>query len=221
MNNRKYLTLPYTFLLICLVPIQQLSAQDWNYQIGLNSSHFRYQSPLTQAQNSYHPEAGLHLSLLRNDRLIDTSKTTSRFLRKLDYQAGLAINQFNSFGEAQNIPFSYTTTYVGLKLGVGMKSALGRGWHVSYASLLQSNKLVLGSQKMGNQVYDLSGNDQFNRIQFQLGGDVKLSKRINSQTALFVFFSEAWQLNTIQKEGSQLAINPSTFGFGIQYSPLK
>jgi hypothetical protein len=205
MNNRKYLTLPYTFLLICLIPIQQLSAQDWNYQIGLNSSHFRYQSPLTQAQNTYHPEAGLHLSLLR----------------KLDYQVGLAINQFNSFGEAQNIPFSYNTTYVGLKLGIGMKSALGRGWHVSYASLLHSNKLVLGSQKMGNQVYNLSGNDQFNRIQFQLGGDVKLSKRINSQTALFVFFSESWQLNTIQKEGSQLAINPSTFGFGIQYSPLK
>jgi hypothetical protein len=221
MNNRKYLTLPYTFLLICLIPIQQLSAQDWNYQIGLNSSHFRFQSPLNQTQNTYHPEAGLHLSLHRSERLIDTSKTTSRFLRKLDYQVGLAINQFNSFGEAQNIPFSYTTTYMGLILGLGMKSELGKGWQLSYGSLLQSNKLILGSQKMGNNVYHLPENDQVNRIQFQVGGEVKISKRMNSQTALFTYFSESWQLNTIQPDGSQLAINPTSFGFGIQYSPLK
>jgi hypothetical protein len=221
MNPRKYLTPFYTLLLIFSFSISTLKAQDWNYQIGLNSSHFRYQSSVGLAQIPHIPAAGLHLSVLRNDGLIDSSKTHSPFLRKLDYQIGLAINQFNSLGETQNIPFNYASTYVGIKLGLGMKSALGRGVYLSYGTMLQMNKLVLGSQKMGNQVFNLQGNAQFERIHFQLGGEVKLAKKINAQTALFAFFSEAWQLNTLQPDGSQFAINPASFGFGIQYSPLK
>jgi hypothetical protein len=220
MNTKKYLTPIYTLLLICFFSISALKAQDWNYQIGLNSSHFRYKSPIGSADPSHFPDAGLHLSILRNKRLIDTSKTQSRFLRKLDYQVGIAVNQFNSFGETQNIPFNYLTTYAGIKLGIGMKSTLGRGLFLSYGTTIQINKLVLGSQKMGNQVFSLQGNAQFERIQFQLGGEVKLAKKINEKTALFLFFSDAWQLNTTQNDRSQFAINPASFGFGIHYFSL-
>lgn len=220
MNTIKYLTQLYTFLLICIIPISKLSAQDWNYQMGLNSASFRFQSPAGIAQNSFQPDAGLQLAILRNDQLVDSSKTKSGFMRKLDYQVGLAINQFNSFGETQNTPFTYSSTYVGLKLGFGMKSRLGRGVSLSYSGIMQINKLVLGSQKMGNQVHNLQGNRQFDRIQWQLGGEMKLAKQMNDHTALFAYFSEAWQLNTIQKDGSQFAINPVSFGFGIQYSLL-
>ena len=221
MNTIKYLTPLYTFLLICIIPIAKLSAQDWNYQIGLNSASFRFQSPTGITQNSFQPDAGLQLSILRNDLLVDSAKTKSGFVRKLNYQVGLAINQFNSFGETQNIPFTYSSTYVGLKLGLGMKSRLGSGMSLSYCGIMQINQLVLGSQKMGNKVYNLQGNNQFDRIQWQLGGEIKLAKKLNNHTALFAYFSEAWQLNTIQKDGSQFAINPVSFGFGIQYSPLQ
>jgi CRISPR/Cas system-associated protein endoribonuclease Cas2 len=221
MNTLKYLTPLYTFLLICIIPISKLSAQDWNYQIGLNSANFRFQSPAGIAQNSFQPDAGLQLSILRNDRLVDSAKIKSAFIRKLHYQVGLAINQFNSFVEAQNVPFTYSSTYVGLKLGLGMKSRLGKGLSLSYHGIMQINQLVLGSQKMGNQVYNLQGNKQFDRIQWLLGGEIKLAKRMNNHTAIFIYFSEAWQLNTIQKDGSQFAINPVSFGFGIQYSPLQ
>jgi hypothetical protein len=221
MNTIKYLTPLYTFLLICIIPISKLSAQDWNSQIGLNSSSFRFQSPTGITQNSFQPDAGLQLSILRNDLLVDSAKTKSGFVRKLNYQVGLAINQFNSFGETQNIPFTYSSTYVGLKLGLGMKSRLGSGMSLSYSGIMQINQLVLGSQKMGNKVYNLQGNNQFDRIQWQLGGEIKLAKQLNNHTALFAYFSEAWQLNTIQKDGSQFAINPVSFGFGIQYSPLQ
>jgi hypothetical protein len=220
MNTIKYLTPLYTFLLICIIPISKLSAQDWNYQMGLNSASFRFQSPAGIAQNSFQPDAGLQLAILRNDQLVDSSKTKSGFVRKLDYQVGVAINQFNSFGETQNIPFTYSSTYVGLKLGLGMKSRLGRGMSLSYSGIMQINQLILGSQKMGNQVYNLQGNKQFDRIQWQLGGEMKFAKQMNDHTALFAYFSESWQLNTIQKDGSQFAINPVSFGFGIQYSLL-
>ncbi len=220
MNTIKYLTPLYTFLLICIIPISKLSAQDWNYQMGLNSASFRFQSPAGIAQNSFQPDAGLQLAILRNDQLVDSSKTKSGFVRKLDYQVGLAINQFNSFGETQNIPFTYSSTYVGLKLGLGMKSRLGKGMSLSYSGIMQINQLILGSQKMGNQVYNLQGNKQFDRIQWQLGGEMKFAKQMNDHTALFAYFSESWQLNTIQKDGSQFAINPVSFGFGIQYSLL-
>lgn len=221
MNTSKYLTPLYTFLLICIIPISKLSAQDWNYQIGLNSANFRFQSPAGIAQNSFQPDAGLQLSILRNDRLVDSAKTKSAFVRKLHYQMGLAINQLNSFGEAQNVPFTYSSTYAGLKLGLGMKSRLGKGMSLAYSGIMQINQLVLGSQKMGNQVYNLQGNKQFDRIQWLLGGEIKLAKQMNNHTAIFAYFSEAWQLNTIQKDGSQFAINPISFGFGIQYSPLQ
>ncbi len=188
--------------------------------MGLNSASFRFQSPAGIAQNSFQPDAGLQLAILRNDQLVDSSKTKSGFVRKLDYQVGLAINQFNSFGETQNIPFTYSSTYVGLKLGLGMKSRLGKGMSLSYSGIMQINQLILGSQKMGNQVYNLQGNKQFDRIQWQLGGEMKFAKQMNDHTALFAYFSESWQLNTIQKDGSQFAINPVSFGFGIQYSLL-
>ena len=220
----KYLTPLFTFLLFCLISILSsftISAQDWNYQMGINSSNFNYISPSGIAQNSFQPDAGLHLSVQRSNRLIDSAKTPSHFLRKLDYQIGLVINQFNSLGETQNIPFSYSSTYAGLQLGIGMKSRLGRGLSLQYGSLVQVQKLLVGSQKMGNQVFNLQANKQFDRIIFQLGGEVKLAKQVNSQTALFAYISNSWQLNSIQQDGSDFAINPMSFGFGIQYSPLK
>ncbi len=220
MNTNKYLTPFYTFLLTCLIPLSKLSAQDWNYQVGINSAHFRYQSPMGLSQNSILADAGLHHSISLQNRLIDSSKTKSKFLKKLNYQIGISINQFNSIGETQSIPFTYSSTYAGIKLAMGVKSILGKGFVLSYGGLMQINKLVLGSQKMGNQVFNLQGNAQFERIQWQLGGELKLAKKINTQTALYAFFSEAWQLNTIQQDGSQFAINPTSFGFGIQYIPL-
>ena len=220
----KYLTPLFTFVLFCLISILSsftISAQDWNYQMGINSSNFNYISPSGIAKNSFQPDAGLHLSVQRSNRLIDSAKTHSHFLRKLDYQVGLSINQFNSLGETQNIPFSYSSTYVGLPVGISMKSRLGRGYSLQYGSLIQLHKLLVGSQKMGNQVFNLQANKQFDRILFHLGAEVKLAKQVNSQTALFTYFSNAWQLNINQNDGSQFAINPTSFGFGIQYSPLK
>jgi hypothetical protein len=221
MNTIKYLT-PFNILLLtCLIPFSRLSAQDWNYQVGINSAQFRYQSPMGLAQNSILADAGLHHSILLNNRLIDSSKTKSKFLKKINYQVGLSINQFNSVGETQSIPFSYSSNYAGIKLGMGIKSNLGKGFSLSYGGLMQINKLVLGSQKMGNKVFSLQGNAQFKRIQWQLGGELKLAKKVNAQTALYAFFAKTWQLNTIQQDGSQFAINPTSFGFGIQYTPLQ
>ena len=224
MRTKKYLTPLFILLLVCLISILSTltsAAQDWNYQMGMNSASFRYKSPAGIAENSFQPEAGLHLSIQRSNRLINSAKTSSNFLRKLTYQVGLAINQFNSVGETQNIPYSYSATYAGIQLGIGMKSRLGRGYSLQYGSLIQAQKLVLGSQKMGNQVFNLQTNKQFDRIQFQLGADVKLAKQVNSQTALFTYFSNAWQLNINQNDGSQFAMNPTSFGFGIQFTPLK
>jgi hypothetical protein len=224
MRTKKYLTPLFILLLVCLISILSTlpsAAQDWNYQMGINSASFRYQSPAGTAENSFQPDAGLHLSIQRTNRLIDSAKTSSKFLRKLTCQVGLAINQFNSVGETQNTPFSYSTTYMGIQVGIGMKSRLGRGFSLQYGSLIQVQKLLLGSQKMGNRVFNLQSNKQFDRIQFQLGAEVKLAKQVNSQTALFSYFSNAWQLNINQNDGSQFAINPASFGFGIQYSPLK
>lgn len=224
MKTTKYLTTQITFLLICLIPIfrsHEIVAQDWNYQMGLNSSRFNYSSPNGAILNSFLPDAGVHLSFTRNAVLIDSSKTKSKLLRRLAFQTGVSINQFNSLGENQFIPFSYSSTFAGIKLGLGMKSLLGRGYTIQYGAILQINKLIIGSQKTGNLIYNLQGNNQFDRIQWQMGGEIKLAKRVNDQTALFLFTSPAWQMNTSQNDGSHFAINPTSFGFGIQYSPLK
>ena len=198
-----------------------LKAEDWSYQMGINSTRFRYLSPSGLSQNSFQPDAGIHLSILRSDRLINPAKTKSQFLKKLTYQLGLSINQFNTVGETQNIPFSYTSNFIGIKLGIGSKTKLGRGLNLAYRGDLQMNKFVLGSQKMGNEVFNLRGNSQFDRVQWLLGGEIKLSKEINTQVATFIFLSNAWQVNNSQLDGSQFAINPTSFGFGIQYSILK
>lgn len=224
MKLSKYLTTPITLLLFCLIPIlrsQDVAAQDWNYQIGFNTSRFTYQSPSGLDLNTFQPDAGLHLSISRSSLLVDSSKTKSKLLRRLNFQTGLSFNQFNSLGENFNVPFSYTSTYAGIKLGIGMKSYIGHDYHLQYGPIIQINKLLLGSQKTGNLVYNLQGNDQFAPIQLLWGGEIYLSKKVNYQTALFVFITPVWQLNTVQNDGSHFAINPTTFGFGIHYSPLQ
>lgn len=224
MNKKKYLTPIYSLLVIWMISIltsHHLAAQDWNFQMGINASQFKFKSPAGVDQTSFQPDAGLQLSILRNDHLFDSSKTKSGFVQKLNYQVGLVFNQFNSSGETQNVPFSYSSTYIGLKLGLGIKSRLGRGMSLSYSGIMQMNQLVLGTQKMGNQVFNLQGNKQFDRLIAHLGGELKLVKQINAQTALLTYFSKVWQFNTTQSDGSQFAIHPSSFGFGVQYSFIK
>jgi hypothetical protein len=216
----KYLTPFYLLSIICLFSIlgmQNLAAQDWSLQIGINATNYRYYSPSSPTINSYQPDAGLHLSFSQNKPLFTIAKTKSAFFRKLSYHWGLSINQFNSLGETQNIPFSYSTTFAGIKTGVGMQSKLGKGYSLSYSSTLQLNKLLLGNQKMGSQVFNLQGNHQFDRIQFLLGAEIRGIKQVNNQTAIFLFLANSWQLNTIQNDGNQFAINPSSLGLGVQY----
>jgi hypothetical protein len=220
----KYLThlstyLQLIILYLCCTP--NLSAQSWSFQTGLNSSQFRYYNPTYGAEKTFQPDAGLHVSISNENKMVDTLKTNSAFLRKLTYQWGISLNQFNAIGEDQNIPFSYRTTYAKIQLGVGLYSKLGKGYSIYYGSLFHSNKLIIGNQKMGSNVYNLKGNQQFDRMLFQLGYEFKLVKQLNIQTSLFLAYSDSWQLNTIQKEGTQFAINPTSFGFGIQYSILK
>lgn len=220
----KYLTHLSTCLqliIICLCCTLNLSAQSWSFQTGLNSSQFRYYNPKYGTEKTFQPDAGLHVSISHENKMVDTLKTNSAFLRKLTYQWGISLNQFNAIGEDQNIPFSYSTTYAKLQLGVGSDSKLGKGYSIHYGSLLHSNKLIIGNQKIGANVYNLKGNRQFERVLFQLGYEFKLVKQLNLQTSLFLAYSDSWQLNTIQKEGTQFAINPTSFGFGIQYSILK
>ena len=223
MKTIKYLTHPLTISIICLISIlcsQKLVAQDWRFQVGINSAQFRFSNPINSTADSFQPEAGLHLSIAHSKPLVDSFKTKSAFVRKLLFQWGIHLNEFNSSGVVQNIPFSYSTTYAGLKSGLGMRSNLGKGFTLSYSGLLQVNQLVMGSQKMGAQTFNLQGNNQFDRLQFHLGAELQVLKKLNTQTDLFIFFSDSWQLNTIQKDGSQFAINPTSFGFGLHYSPF-
>jgi hypothetical protein len=101
-----------------------------------------------------------------------------------------------------------------------MRSNLGKGFAISYIGVLQVSQLVMGHQKMGVHTYNLQGNNQFDRLQFHLGAEFQVLKKLNTQTDLFIYFSDSWQLNTIQKDGSQFANNPTSFGFGLYYSPF-
>ncbi len=224
MKTIKYLTHSLTISFICLISIlcsQKVVAQDWRFQVGINSAQFRFSNPIYSTTQSFQPEAGLHLSVAHSRRLVDSSKTKSAFVRKLLFQWGINLNEFNSSGVVQPIPFSYSTTYAGLKSGLGMRSNLGKGFTLSYSGLFLVNQLVMGSQKMGVQTYNLQGSNQFDRLQFHLGAELQVLKKLNTQTDLFIYFSDFWQLNTIQKDGSQFAINPTSLGFGLHYSPFK
>jgi hypothetical protein len=97
--------------LLLLLVASTLSAQTWNVSVGANTTNYVFTNSAGVNPDYMKAGSGLQLNLGYEKAL------TKRFV----FDAGLTYNQYNAVGDVQNIPFSYSTDFLGLAGGIGPK----------------------------------------------------------------------------------------------------
>ena len=191
-------------LLLLLVSFSSF-AQSYKFSVGSNITSFVFTNSSGSNPSFLRPASGLHLSLSRE------SKLSKSFL--VDY--GINYNQFNNVGDVQNIPFSYTTDFIGIHAGIGPRLSLGKGIALVAKVSASATTMVNGNQFLLNRYVDLSSDDQFNSIRTMYGYSFELSKQINPQIGVFVKYQH---LDSYNFGSSTLNFIPSTFSIGLSLS---
>ena len=180
-------------------------AQSYKLAAGSNITSYVFTNLAGSNPTFLRPASGQHLALSRE------SSVSKVFL--LDF--GIQYNQFNNVGDVQNIPFSYSTDFIGLQGGIGPRLKLGKGISVITKLNASVSKLVNGNQFLLNQYVDLSKDEQFNSLRTMLGYSFELSKQVNSQVDVFVKYQRSDSYNF---GNSTLNFIPSTFSLGLSLS---
>ena len=190
-------------MLLLLISISSF-AQSYKFSVGSNITSFVFNNSDAANPPSLRPSSGLHVSLSSEREL----KVLSKHLLT---EFGISYNQFNSVGDVQNIPFSYSTDFIGLGMGVGPRLSLGKGVTFIAKGHASTSKMVNGNQFLLNRYVDLSGDDQFNSLRTMFGYSFELNKQISPQVGMFIKYQH---LNSISGKTS-LNIIPSTFSIGL------
>ena len=143
-------------ILLLLVSISSF-AQSYKFSVGSNITNYVFSNSTATSQPLLRPSSGLHVSLSSEREL----KVISKHLLT---EVGISYNQYNSLGDFQNIPFSYTTDFISIGSGLGPKVNLGKGITLIAKYRASVSKMVNGNQFLLNRYVDLSGDDQFNSI---------------------------------------------------------
>ena len=190
-------------ILLLLVSISTF-AQSYKFSVGSNITSFVFNNSDAVNPPSLRPSSGLHVSLSDEREL----KSISKYLL---VDATISYNQYNSVGDVQNIPFSYSTDFIGLGMGIGPRLSLGKGITFIVKGHTSTSKMVNGNQFLLNRYMDLSSDDQFNWFRTMFGYSFELNKQISPQVGMFIKYQH---LNSISGKTS-LNIIPSTFSIGL------
>lgn len=180
-------------------------AQSYKFSIGSNITSFVFTNSAGSIPSLFKPASGFHIALSKE------SSISKSFL--FDY--GLHYNQFNSVGDVQNIPFTYSTDFIGFQGAIGPRLKLGNGIALITKLNTSVSKLVNGNQFLSNHYVDLSEDDQFNSLRTMLGYSFELSKQVNSQVGVFVKYQHSDSYNF---GSSTLNLIPSSFSLGLSLS---
>ena len=195
------------FVVLCLLSFasyaQSNQAATWNVSVGANTTRYVYTNSAGLNPDYMKAGSGLNLALTYEKALT----------RRFQYDLGLAYSQYNAVGDAQNIPFSYQTDFLGLTGGIGPKLEFRNDFTVILKARAAVQKMVNGNQFLQNHYVDLSSDDQFSGAKFLVGFSLELEKKVNSN--LYVF-TQYQHLDTNTFGTSSLNFVPSTLSFGIK-----
>ena len=195
------------FIVLCLLSFasyaQSNQAATWNVSVGANTTRYVYTNSAGLNPDYMKAGSGLNLALTYEKALT----------RRFQYDLGLAYSQYNAVGDAQNIPFSYQTDFLGLTGGIGPKLEFRNDFTVILKARAAVQKMVNGNQFLQNHYVDLSSDDQFSGAKFLVGFSLELEKKVNSN--LYVF-TQYQHLDTNTFGTSSLNFVPSTLSFGIK-----
>ena len=185
-------------LLLCFTTF----SQSYKFSVGSNNTSYVFTNSAGVNPSFFRPSSGLHLDLSR-----ELSIT-----RVLFFDFGISYDQFNNEGDVQNIPFSYSTDFIGMNIGMGPRLNLGKGIAINPKINVLATYMFKGNQFIQNRYVDLSGDEQFKSLRTMFGYSFELSKQVNSQVGVFVKYQH---LDNYQFGSSTLNLIPSTYSIGL------
>ena len=199
------------FLFFFLLSLPAYS-QNFQVAVGSNLTTYLFVNSASVNPANLRPASGMHLSINREKALSND----------FYFDLGLNYNQFNTVGDVQNIPISYTTDFVGLIAGIGPHIKLGKTLSLVVKGKVSAVKMFNGNQMLLNRYIDLADDEQFNSIRSMYGLSLELRKQISPQVSTFVsgqYMTSYKQFIEPNKAGiSTVNFVPTTFSIGFVLS---
>lgn len=234
---KRIVFLTISFLLV--FASSNLFSQSLKWQFGNNLTNYNYISSNGNKIDYLLPNDGLNMSIFWENRILDTvslrseallnsnlkllkkynfyqsKPTLAKIISSLSYDIGLAINQLNAVGSTQNIPISYRTNYLTFLAGIGPNIKLPSNFSLSIKAKTSLSKLLSGNQLLNSTYYKLDSYEKFNQLQWMLGYEVSLAKKLNSNFSGFISYQSAQTFHKNAPGEGSLNFQTNTLSIGI------
>jgi hypothetical protein len=201
------------FLFFFLLSLPAYS-QSFQVAVGSNLTSYLFVNSASVNPANMRPASGIHLSINREKALSNV----------FFFDLGINYNQFNTVGDVQNIPMSYTTDFLGLGAGIGPRIKLGKTLSVVVKGRLSAVKMINGNQMLLNRYIDLADDEQFNSVRTMYGLSLELRKQVSPQMSAFVSYQYMTSYKKFiepNKAGiSTINFIPTTISIGLVLSKL-
>jgi hypothetical protein len=199
----KYSAIPFLKCVLFTIICSPAFSQSYKLSVGANITSFVFTNSAGINPSFIRPASGLNFNLSKEAQL------TKNFI----WDAGISYNQFNAVGDVQNIPFNYSTDFIGLNGGIGPKLKLGKGMSLISKGNMSIAKMINGNQFLQNHYVDLSSDEQFNSAKALLGYSFELNKTVNPKMNVFVKYQH---MDSYSFGKSTLNFTPSTLSIGVE-----
>jgi len=220
----------YLFLTILFLGFSDLSSQTMLFRTGVNITSYDYKNSSNkenaniQSSTGNFYEIGYLIPITFKKR---GGRRGSGMSSRLNLISSININEYNATGGNVIDNYDWDTSYLGLKSNLSY-TFLGNEdfFELALKGGVSFSKILNGKQKIGGNSYDLSDNQEFNKLMFSpnIGLDLKFGLYDNIYMNLGLDFSKVFSMTTNPDQSKDpivitnkesLSFNNTQFAFGI------
>lgn len=195
-----------TFLILMILGLSNLYAQDLFIKTGKNNTSYDFTSPNNNNEISYRNNTGDFYEIGYQFNLKNP---------KFSYSVSLTYNQFNAAAFYANNSYSWKANYIGIQNVASYAIYKTTSFRLSFLAGFNTATLVNGDQFINTTYYSIKNDEEFSGLVVQplLGAEIRyfVSKKIS--ISLGYNYSRTFNLSNSLEE--KLSFNTSQFQFGI------
>lgn len=218
-------------LVILLIGVYRIHAQEWTFQAGTNVTTFSFQTSNGIPLSGIKPGSGQSVGFQYHRKWVDTSALLlkssptaiymnqhpwlAKLLSRFQWGLGIQMNQLNAVGDAVNTVYSYQTNYVGITPSLQLTQVLYKGLSFQASGEIQINRMLQGNQLVNNRFVDLMQEEQFNGIQTMLGYRAGIRQKITEYIQISLSLGKLASTGPSRSQGTSLHMQPTSILFSI------
>lgn len=198
-----------TLAITSLISISSFCQQLY-FEFGTAVSSFDYENSQGQPLDNLLSKSRTYYGMGYRQK-INTSNT-------LFLSLGASYNNYGAIGSESSVDnyFEWDVSYLGLKVGLGIKLFELRDLTFLANASVASEFLIRGTQTINNDVFNLVGEEEFNNNILFFRGGLEMQYPISRSTAIFVGYSYGRSVLINSGENAEkLRLNTHQFGLGF------